>query len=260
MVLAGGSGTRLGADRNKVYLPLAGRPVISWSLAWASLVPAVGRVVLVIRPQDAEVAAEAVAAARRAGLATEVEVVAGGATRHRSEQNALDHLAADIAAGAIEVVAIHDGARPLSGAPLLAAVIEVAAEHGGAVPTLPERTAWPVDETGRLHPPEPGAGLHRVQTPQAFRAGPLLEVYTAATRAGLEGTDTSAAFEGRAGVRVISVASHAANLKVTFLADLDRAERLLGLAGPPDGDAGDDGQVSAAGGPGATRTRTRPDS
>jgi 2-C-methyl-D-erythritol 4-phosphate cytidylyltransferase len=224
VVLAGGSGTRLGADRNKVYLPLAGRPVISWSLDWASQVPAIGRVVMVVRPEDGELAAEAVAAA---GLAAEVEIVAGGTTRHRSEQNALDHLRPDIEAGAIDVVAIHDGARPLSGAVLLAEIVAAAAEHGGAVPTLPEDTAWPVDDEGRLRPPAAGISLHRVQTPQAFRAGPLLEVYDAATRAGAEGTDTSAAFEGRDDVRVVSVASHPDNLKVTFAADLGRAERLL---------------------------------
>jgi 2-C-methyl-D-erythritol 4-phosphate cytidylyltransferase len=227
-VLAGGNGTRVGAGRNKVYLPLAGRPVISWSLAWAAQVPEVGRVVLVTRPEDAEQATDAVAAA---GLGEGVvEVVPGGTTRHRSEQAALDHLACDICAGSIEVVAIHDGARPLAGAALLREVIQAAATHGGAVPTLPEERAWQVDAAGRLRPPIAGqspAALHRVQTPQAFRAAPLLDAYAAALRDGIEGTDTSAALESRPGVRVVSVPGRPENLKVTFAQDLARAEQLL---------------------------------
>jgi 2-C-methyl-D-erythritol 4-phosphate cytidylyltransferase len=224
VVLAGGSGTRVGAGRNKVYLPLAGRPVIAWSLSWAAQVPEIGRVVLVIRPEDVEAAAEAVQAAGMGGI---VEVVAGGSTRHRSEQAALDHLAGAIATGAIDVVAIHDGARPLAGPDLLQQVVRAAARHGGAVPTVREDSAWPVDAEGRLTPPDADHQLHRVQTPQAFRAAPLLEAYAAARRDDREGTDTSSTLEGRAGVRVVTVPGRRSNLKVTFAEDLERAEQFL---------------------------------
>jgi 2-C-methyl-D-erythritol 4-phosphate cytidylyltransferase len=224
VVLAGGSGTRVGAGQNKVYLPVAGRPVISWSLSWAADVPEVGRVVLVIRPEDEDAAAAAVKAA---GLTGVVEVINGGRTRHRSEQAALDHLSGAIGAGEIDVVAIHDGARPLSGPELLQQVIQVAAAHGGAVPTVPETSAWPIDAEGRLRPPDADHGLHRVQTPQAFRAVALLAAYAAALRVGTEGTDTSAALEGHAGLQVVAVPGRPENLKVTFAEDLVRAEMLL---------------------------------
>ena len=224
VILAGGSGTRVGSERNKVYLPLAGRPVLSWSLSWAAEVSEIGRVVLVIRPQDELAAAEAVEAA---GMTGQVEVIAGGVTRHRSEQAALDHLSWPICAGSIDVVAIHDGARPLAGSRLLQQVIQAAASYGGAVPTLLEETAWPVDAAGRLHPPQADQRLHRVQTPQAFRAAPLLEAYAAALRSGSEGTDTSATLEGLAGIQVIAVPGRPENLKVTFADDLLLAEQLL---------------------------------
>lgn len=214
----------MGAGLNKVYLPLGGRPVLSWSLSWAAETAEVGRVVLVIRPQDEEQAARAVAAA---ALTQKVEVIYGGVTRHRSEQAALDHLSWPICAGSIDVVAIHDGARPLAGAALLREVIQAAAAHGGAVPTLPEDGAWPVDAAGRLRPPAPDRLLHRVQTPQAFRSVPLLAAYAEALRDGTEGTDTSAALEGRPGIRVVSVPGRPENLKVTFADDLVRAEQLL---------------------------------
>jgi 2-C-methyl-D-erythritol 4-phosphate cytidylyltransferase len=220
VVLAGGSGTRVGGELNKVYLPLAGRPVISWSLAWAREVAEVGPVVLVIRPFDA---AHAAAAVEAAGLHT-VTVVDGGATRHQSEQAALDHLEPAIRAGELDVVVIHDGARPLAGADLLRAVINTAAEHGGAVPTVAEASAWPLVD-GALHPP--ADSLHRVQTPQAFRARALLDAYRAAAAAGVEGTDTASAFETVAGIDVMAVPGSPDNLKVTFAPDLARAQALL---------------------------------
>lgn len=230
VILAGGSGSRVGAEQNKVYLPLAGRPVLSWSLAWATEVLEIGPIVLVIRPQDEQQAAEAVAAA---GLTGAVRFVPGGSTRHRSEQAALDQLAEPIRAGSVQIVVIHDGARPLAGPPLLREVIRVAAADGGAVPSLPEQTAWPIDATGRLRPPELDHTLHRVQTPQAFRAAVLLEAYAAALRSGSEGTDTSAALEGLPGLQVTSVPGHPENLKVTYVEDLLRAEALLNQTDRP---------------------------
>jgi 2-C-methyl-D-erythritol 4-phosphate cytidylyltransferase len=238
VVLAGGSGSRFGAgadrvsaDRvnagrvNKVYLPLAGRPVISWSLRLAIEVDDVGPVVLVARPEDGAAATAAVAAAE---LDRPVQIVAGGATRHGSELAALDALADRVAAGEVDVVAVHDGARPLAGADLLRRVLLGAVEHGGAVPTVPVEGVWRRDAFGGLVPPGDGPGLHRVQTPQAFRAGPLLEAYARSRVTGFEGTDTAATLERFApGLRVVAVPGHAANLKVTFGQDLDLAERLL---------------------------------
>src|SRR3954462_12653453 len=56
VVLGGGSGTRLGAEVNKVYLPLAGRPLLSWSLQWIAQVPEISTLVLVVRPEDVTLA------------------------------------------------------------------------------------------------------------------------------------------------------------------------------------------------------------
>ena len=224
VVLAGGSGNRVGAAVNKVYLPLAGRPVLAWSLAWAREVPAVGPVVLVRRPQDATLAAAAVAAA---GPDLPVEQVRGGATRAESEAAALAALRGRIAAGAVRVVAIHDGARPLAGAGLLAEVIEVAMREGGAVPTVPVEGVWRV-EAGALIPPTGGLGLHRVQTPQAFRAPELLAAYDAAARAGSAATDTAGTVQAHSSLMVRAVPGSPGNLKLTFAADLELAARLLG--------------------------------
>ena len=90
VVLASGAGTRVGAELNKVYLPLAGQRVLAWSLDAFAQVSEIGVLVLVIRPQDRELADEVLAA--RPDRAA-VEIVLGGVRRQDSELNALRALA-----------------------------------------------------------------------------------------------------------------------------------------------------------------------
>jgi 2-C-methyl-D-erythritol 4-phosphate cytidylyltransferase len=231
VVLAGGSGTRVGAGLNKVYLPLAGRRVISWSFTWAAEVPEIGHFVLVVRPEDEELARHTL---RREAPEVSVDLVIGGSTRHASEQAALDHLTARIGHGDVDVVAIHDGARPLAGPALFRSVVTTAGSVGGAVPALPAESVLQVHPDGRpVHNdggPDAGRdGLVRVQTPQAFRAKDLLEAYAAASDNGYQGTDTACSVEVFSDLVVQVVAGSRQNLKVTYPHDLFLAERLLAV-------------------------------
>ncbi len=229
VVLAGGSGTRVGAGLNKVYLPLAGRRVVAWSFTWAGQVSEIGRFVLVVRPEDAGLATQTL---RREAGHLEVDVVVGGGTRHESEEAALAHLAPAVAGGDVDVVAIHDGARPLAGPSLWRSVVRTAAAVGGAVPALPALGVLPVGDDGH---PVPGrgetVGLVRVQTPQAFRAEGLLAAYDAARAAAHQGTDTACSVESYSDLVIRAVAGSLTNLKVTYPHDLVLAERLLAAAG-----------------------------
>jgi 2-C-methyl-D-erythritol 4-phosphate cytidylyltransferase len=230
IVLAGGSGTRFGAARNKVYLPLAGRSVISWSLTTLAGVPGIDPLVLVVRPADRE-RAEAILSREvdRPG----VEVVHGGSTRQESELRGLRHLAGRIDACALDVVLIHDGARPLLSPSLAAEVIATARAHGGAVPGLARHDLARVAPDGsHLAGPAP-AGLFAVQTPQGFRAAPLLAAYEEASRQGFAGTDTASCVEYFTDLRVRAVAGEPSNIKITYAHDLLVAERVL--AGSVDG-------------------------
>jgi len=223
VVLAAGSGSRVGAGRNKVLLPLRGLPVLSWSVRTALALPGVHRVVLVVAAGEHD----DVAAAVGPHLGErDVLVVDGGATRHDSEANALRVLAPEIEAGEIDVVAVHDGARPLASVELFAATIAAAREHGGAIPVVP---------LPHLLPRDPGAGpgtdahtvLAGVQTPQAFRAPELLAAYRRSARDGFVGTDTEASLRRYGDLRVVAVPSSPLNLKITFPEDVELAARLL---------------------------------
>ncbi len=226
VVLAAGSGTRVGAEVNKILLPLRGLPLVAWSVRTALEVPGVDPVVLVCRPGERALVAAAV---QPVVEDREVLLIDGGATRQASEQAALDLLAPRVAEGAIDVIALHDGARPLAGVGLFEEAIAVAREYGGAVPAF-ELAGLLARSSVGADAPAPGARRLGVQTPQAFRAAPLLAAYAAAGAAGFDGTDTAAAFAAFApdpDLVIRAVPSSARNLKITFAEDLPVAERLL---------------------------------
>ncbi len=218
VLLAAGSGTRVGAGTNKVLLPLGDRPVLGWSLETVRGLPYVSQVLVVHRPADRQAVEQAVEQA----AGSDVLLVEGGATRHGSEWSALSTLATRVDAGDFDVVAIHDTARPLAPADLWHQVVAAAVEHGGAIPVRHQPGLLTRD--GRL----PGDGeLVGVQTPQAFRARPLLDSYRQARSDGFEGTDTAACVARYSGLAVRGVEAPATNLKITFPEDVAVAERLL---------------------------------
>jgi 2-C-methyl-D-erythritol 4-phosphate cytidylyltransferase len=222
VLLAAGSGSRVGHEVNKVFLPLAGRRVFTWSLRWASQIPEVCRIVLVVADRDRESAATVLA---REVPGLDVELVVGGDTRHQSEWHALQALSDEIVRGDLDIVVIHDAARPLAGTPVFADVIAAAHEHGGALPVRPQPTLVTAQPGGT----RPGSVV-AVQTPQAFRATPLLDAYRTAFDEGFVGTDTASCIEKFTQLPVRCVPGPAANIKITFPEDLFLAEHLLAQA------------------------------
>jgi 2-C-methyl-D-erythritol 4-phosphate cytidylyltransferase len=223
VVLAAGLGTRVGSDGNKAYLPLAGRSMVAWSLDAVTRVQEIARTVLVYRRGERDLAHDTVTTELPDAS---VELVEGGDSRHASEFNVLRYLADDIESGAVDVVLIHDGARPLAGREMFVAALSVAREFGGAIPAL---TIPDVVEQGPggVESTSGRAKLVRVQTPQAFRAKPLLRAYRAAAAQGFEGTDTSSCIERYTDEQVRTFPGDEANLKVTYPHDVAVAGHLL---------------------------------
>jgi 2-C-methyl-D-erythritol 4-phosphate cytidylyltransferase len=218
VIVAAGSGSRVGAETNKVLLPLGDSTVLGQSVRAALGVPDVVRLVIVVRAGDEGAVREAVSPLLGD---REVLLVPGGATRHASEWAAIHALAEDVDAGALDVIAVHDGARPLAGTALFEEALAAAREHGGALPMV-ELPALLGRDLRRVTD-----GLAGVQTPQAFRAVPLLDAHRRAAADGFESTDTAACFERYTDLPVVAVHGGAGNLKVTFPEDLAVAESLL---------------------------------
>lgn len=227
VILAAGAGRRVGAGTNKVLLPLAGLPVFGWSVRAVEDLEYVDRVVVVVREEDRALVGRTLDE-HFGGL--EVTVVPGGATRHGSEWNALSVLADGIDGGTIDVVAVHDAARPLATGRLFTDVVVAAGLRGGALPVVQQSSLIP-RTAGPLPRPE-AATLVGVQTPQAFAAAPLLEAYRRADRDGFVGTDTASCLERYTGIEIRCVPGDPANLKITFAEDVGLAERLLQRRSP----------------------------
>lgn len=219
VVLAAGSGTRFGHSTNKVWLPLDERRIISHSLENAVKSFPHCRVVLVIDPADAQMAEDVIA---RELPEIEVELVSGGRTRHESEFNALKHLASDILAGNIDVVLIHDGARPLATSHLFNEIAVAAQLHGGALPAI-DVDPLEIDIVTADR-------IARVQTPQGFRAKEVLAAYVQAEKDGFVGTDTAACIEQYfPNTESLAVAGEATNVKITYPHDLVLAQKILAM-------------------------------
>lgn len=149
VVLAAGMGTRVGADGNKAYLPLAGRSMVSWSVEAVARSANVARTILVFRRGERDLAARTLA---EEVPDLRVELVEGGDTRHGSEENVLRHLAPDIESGAVDVVLVHDAARPLASPAMMDTAVTTARASGGAIPVLPAAEVIATDANGRLSP------------------------------------------------------------------------------------------------------------
>lgn len=222
VVLASGSGTRVGGELNKVYLPMAGRPVVGWSLTALSRV--VGVLVLVIRPRDRPLADEVLADPALAGVV--VEVTHGGASRQESELLALRSLAARIDAGTVDTVLIHDAARPLVTPELAGSILRAARESGGAIPGVPRDDLVRVDGDGAVTEADLGRVV-TVQTPQGYRAAPLLAAYEQAAADGFVGTDTAACMARYSGIATRCIPGDVHNMKITYPHDVAIAGQLL---------------------------------
>lgn len=222
IVLAGGRGERLRREVNKVYLPVAGRAVLDYSLDTLSRSEQVAGIVVVARPEDSDQLADLLGGIE---TARPVEVVAGGPTRHHSEHAGIEALAERIQSGEIGWVAIHDGARPFASLDLLEAAAVEARRRGGAVPALRVESAL-YERSGADVSLLDTESVRRAQTPQVFAARPLLDGYRRAAADGFEGVDTAETAERYTDLEVGVVPGDARNVKVTFVEDLLAAEDL----------------------------------
>jgi 2-C-methyl-D-erythritol 4-phosphate cytidylyltransferase/2-C-methyl-D-erythritol 2,4-cyclodiphosphate synthase len=217
VVVAAGRGQRLAAP-DKVLMPLAGQPMLAWSLEAIAATPEIGTVVVVAGEHTI---AAITALVQERGFHKVAAVVPGGERRQ-------DSVAAGLAAlpEQTEVVLIHDGARPLADADLFRRCAEAAVATGAVIAAMPVadtlKRVTDVDRviTGTVD----RTSLWAAQTPQAFRLDVLQRAF--ALNAGADVTDEALLCEA-SGIPVQVVPSSSANLKVTHPEDVAVADALL---------------------------------
>jgi len=216
LVLAAGSGKRLGQGR-KGLLQLGGQPLYAWSVRSFLSQDWLGQVVLVVHAED--VRSVASAASRRFGD-PRVKVVAGGAERQDSVARGLQALDPHM-----EVVLVHDAARPFLKASLVRACAQAARLGGGGVACVKVKDSIKRVEQGVLLG-LPREQLAAAQTPQAFQAHLLREAHALAGAKGAYYTDEAGLCEA-AGMPALAVDSYHENFKITTPEDLLLARRVI---------------------------------
>jgi 2-C-methyl-D-erythritol 4-phosphate cytidylyltransferase len=215
LIVAAGSGERLGAGRPKALVQLAGRPLLRWSVDALAAAPAIEAIVVALPP-----------GADTAAAPPGTVGVAGGRTRSESVRNAL------AAAPPGDPVLVHDAARPLVTAELAERVIAGLEQAGTAQGAIAAAAVTDtIKRAAGENPPAVAETLDRstlwaVQTPQVFRRS-ALERALAAPDAVLARASDDAWLVERAGGKVVIVPAAAENLKVTTAVDLELAELLL---------------------------------
>lgn len=218
ILLAGGSGSRMGSGCNKVLLPLGGETVISRAArAFAGVADGM---VIVARPED-EAAIRSDLAVSRA-FSGPLVIVPGGNTRQDSVWNGLCGLPPDATH-----VLVHDGARCLVDEPTIRRAMASAEQCGSGVAAIPAvDTIKQVDSAWRVVATPDRSSLCVVQTPQAFQVELLRQAHLAAQAEGYQGTDDASLVE-RLGQPVQLTLGSRRNIKLTTPEDMAMAEAML---------------------------------
>ena len=219
IIVAAGRGTRMGANADKLFLEVAGRPVVAHTWQRFNDVQCIDEIVLVVRDGMQSAFAEL---AVQFNLQKAHRFVTGGAERQDSVWNGLESLSS-----CVELVAIQDAARPCTSESLISATLEAACETGAAVAAQPVTDTIKESADGRtiLRNVE-RSRLWSVQTPQTFRVDVIRRALAEVRRRGLSVTDDTAACE-LIGQPVRLVGGVEPNPKVTVPGDLAYIETLL---------------------------------
>lgn len=218
LIVAGGSGSRMGSEIPKQFMEMAGKPVLMHTIkAFLSYDPDV-EVILVLPEQHFGLWEEL---CRRYRFEHPYRLGQGGLNRFESVASGLNLIEGD------GLVFIHDGVRPLVSRATLQRCCELATEKGNAIPALKvvESVRWAEDN---LNKPLDRNRVWLVQTPQTFRVSLIREAYGQAFRE--EFTDDASVLESL-GYRINLTEGNRENIKITWPVDLLWAETLLSIRG-----------------------------
>lgn len=216
MVCAGNS-TRMGGI-NKILMPLGDRLVIGQSMKAFESCPSVNEIIIVARESDIpEIKAEA----ERTGITKLKACVTGGSTRQESVINGIRCISENA-----ELIAVHDGARPLVKPVHIEKAIKDAGVFGGATLGVPVKDTIKVVESELITDTPPRSNLYITQTPQIFKKKIYFEGVDFALEHGLDFTDDCQLAEA-IGCKVYMTIGDYTNIKITTPEDIRIAETLL---------------------------------
>ncbi len=212
VIVAGGSGSRMGADIPKQFLRVGGEPILA--LTVRKFLPYADQMVVVLPAEQQEFWMQM---ARECGLEGTHRVCSGGATRYHSVRNGLREL------GGCDVVAIHDGVRPLLSGTMIERGMRCAVKYGSAVPVVEAVDSFRMNVGGKWEVAD-RSKLRAIQTPQIFDSQLLVGAYGREWQECF--TDDATVVEG-AGVELHFYEGERGNIKITTPEDLIIAEAMI---------------------------------
>lgn len=216
VIVAAGSGKRMGGQRNKLWLPLAGEPILAHTVRLFVSHQEIGQIVLVVSETDRD---EVLAWLEKENI--QLTVVLGGAERQDSVRNGLEALRD------CTHVLVHDAARPFVTPEQISQIISQVRRDQATILAVPVKdTIKVVGETGVVESTPARESLWAVQTPQAFRMSLLKEAHLAAWSAGRIGTDDAMLVEWLGHPVTVMQGSYE-NIKITTPDDLLLGEEIL---------------------------------
>jgi 2-C-methyl-D-erythritol 4-phosphate cytidylyltransferase len=219
IIAAAGQGTRMGGNRAKQFLELAGTPIIIHTLRCFELCEAIQEIILVLPAQDV---GGFLALAEKHRLRKLSRIVSGGSTRAESVLKGL----LTVRAATAEIIAVHDGVRPFVTSGEISRTVKAAQANDAAILTAEVTDTIKEIGNGFVERTLPRAVLRRALTPQCFRFELLRRAYEQVDVLDPELTDESSLVE-RLGVKVTTVEGSSRNIKITGPEDLALGEVLL---------------------------------
>ena len=218
LIPAAGSGKRMGADRNKLLLPLLGKPILQWTLESAIASDAIAWIGVMGQPHDYPEFQKIV---NELNTTKPIRFIQGGTTRQASVFNGLKALPEEC-----DRVLIHDGARCLATPKLFDRCDEALQTMQGFIAAVPVKDTIKVVNAGAIVDTPNRDHLWAAQTPQGFQAELIKNAHLTAFELGWEVTDDASLLE-KVGLAVQIVMGEETNLKVTTPEDLAIAEFIL---------------------------------
>jgi len=219
IIVAAGKGTRMGPNMDKLFMPVAGRPVIAHTWGRFDHADCIDEIILVVRDGMQKAFTDL---AEQYGFKKKFKLTVGGKERQDSVWNGLQNLSPEA-----DIVAIQDGARPCTSVTLIAETVEAARQTGAAVAAHPVADTIKASDDGQVITRHlERSRLWAVQTPQTFRVDVIKKALSLVRARGIQVTDDTAACEV-IGQPVKLVLSKTPNPKVTVQEDLPCVEVLL---------------------------------
>lgn len=221
IIVAGGSGKRMGMNIKKQYLSLRDKPILAHTIAAFEQTESIDEIIVVVGKEEIDKVKEEIVKLYK--FKKIKSIVAGGKERQDSVYNGLKAVSESV-----KYVMVHDGARPFIKEETIEQVLKLTIEKGAVIAAVPVKDTIKVVDQSSLEVKQTPKReeLWAIQTPQSFERTILLEAYRIGNETGIQATDDSMLVEA-AGYKVQVVMGDYTNIKITTPEDLILGETIL---------------------------------